>query len=119
MYIYSEGPFKGQAVPTGNQIWSGGANPDADHFGDSYCFADFAYGPNGEGEQRGDCDGRCTGECDCISGWRVYDTLPETAAEGDTYTLQTHGGSGSYQTWYVFQDGRWVEQGTTVPWQIR
>jgi hypothetical protein len=118
MYIYSEGPFKGQQVPVGNQVWSGGSNPDADHYGNSYQFADYAFGPNGEGEAIGDCDGSCKDDCGCLSGWRVDDTLPETATEGDRYTMTVHGGSGTYQTWYVFHGGQWVEEGTTVPWQM-
>jgi len=47
----------------------------------------------------------------------VAASLPQ-GSEGDRCEMESHGGSGSYQTWYEFRDGHWEEQGTTVPWQL-
>lgn len=44
--------------------------------------------------------------------------LPETANEGDTCQLCWPGGSGWYQSWYIWENGQWHEEGTTAPWQL-
>jgi hypothetical protein len=48
------------------------------------------------------------------------ESLPDVAGcnEGDRCEICWPGGSGWYQTAYIVQGGRWVEEWSTAPWQM-
>lgn len=66
-----------------------------------------------------DCEPIKAGTATDFSGAEyTIEELPATANEGDTCQICWPGGSGWYQTWYVWHDGAWTEEGSTAPWQM-
>jgi hypothetical protein len=127
--------YRGQPLPPEAMIMSGGGAQD---YGASPWGSYVAVNPDGTVDVHGDnlpdrhafencyCDPPCEWE------WDRYSTLEAVSCrlpaahpdgspleEGDSCTLVVHGNSGSYPEDYVFQDGRWKETYSGVPWQLR